>query len=82
MLIRLRCVELFEYHWNNPNDTKLINADLRDSDLTNADLTLTRLNGSIFNCESLITDNLIANANQFHIIEKSNGSLKEVSSCQ
>jgi uncharacterized protein YjbI with pentapeptide repeats len=78
MLIRLRCVGLFEHHWNNPNDTKLINADLRDSNLTNADLTLTRLNSSIFNCESLRTANLTGNTNQFHIVDSNN---KEVSSC-
>ena len=79
MLIRLRCVELFEYHWNNPNDTKLINADLRDSDLTNADLTLTRLNGSIFNCESLKTADLTGNTSQIHIVDSHNN---EVSNCQ
>jgi uncharacterized protein YjbI with pentapeptide repeats len=75
-------------------NTTLANASLADADLsdayivrdnlTNVDTHLTNLSETKFDCESVrtVTTNFAVNANQFHIVEVNNGSIKEISSCQ
>ena len=61
----------------------LTNANLIDAVLANTNLNLTKLNDTLFDCESLKTVNTTFNASQIHIVEfEMDGSLKEVSSCQ
>jgi uncharacterized protein YjbI with pentapeptide repeats len=52
------------------------------ANLTNADLALTDLSKSIFNCDSLKTTSLNRNNSQFQIAEYINGTLVEVSGCR
>ena len=73
----------------NLTRANLFGADLQDvpifffgTDLTDADMNLTNLSESLFDCTSLKTINFAVNANQIHIVEIINGSPTEVSSCQ